>query len=271
MRGEAAFIPAEASPAFVRFFGWWTREKMIAKRFFAVRLARGSRRSLEAVADHPGPVVLVVNHVSWWDPLIMLCVHRLFWPDRTLRAPMDAAQLRRFGLFKKLGTFGVDPDNAESLRVMSSYIADYFADDPRPTLLINPQGRFVDVRAEVEPRPGAARIAASAENVRCVALAMEYQFWLDQRPELLLRAEPVEPEKASTTGWHRAIRDTMNRNAAALAELAIAREPAGFECLVGGDAAQINPFYDLWLRLRGKGGSIDDRSRPGEPNAGVSA
>lgn len=258
------FIEAAYSERFVRFFGWWTRDKMLAKKFFAVRLERGSSAHLEALAGHAGPVIAATNHVSWWDPLIMLGIHRLFWEQRTLRAPMDAAQLRRFRLFRKLGTFGLDPDDPASLEAMAAYVGGYFAGEPRPTLWINPQGRFADVREPVEVRPGAARLAASDARTKVVAVSMEYQFWLDQRPEVLLRVEPVEPRRsedgtATTAGWLRALRAAMTTNAERLAESAISRDPGRFECLVGGDATRINPVYDLWLRLRGKSGSIDDR------------
>lgn len=255
-----AAIPADYSPFFTRFFGWWAREKVIAPRFFAVRLALGSRAHFQAIADHPGPVLALTNHVSWWDPLVMLTLHRLFFPRRTLRAPMDAAQLNRFRFFTKLGTFGIDPDDPASLDLMAADMRTYFAHDPGPTLWINPQGRFADVREPVEPRPGAARLAAQADNPRLLAVAIEYAFWLDQRPELLLRAQPVHSDRTNTAGWHRAIRDAMRINAAALADMAIARDPAAFEALIGGGAPKINPVYDLWLHLRGRRGAIDDRS-----------
>lgn len=254
-----AFIPADESPRFVRFFSWWARDKMLAKKFFALRLAQGSRQHLTDLANHPGPVVAVINHVSWWDPLIMLTLHRQFWAPRSLRAPMDAAQLQRFAFFRKLGTFGLDPDNPASLDAMAAYLRDYFASAPHPTLWINPQGRFADPREAVEARPGAARVAAGDDRTRCVAVAIEYAFWLDQRPEVLIRVEPVTPQRSNTPGWLRAITDAMRTNAADLARLVIARDPANFDCLVGGDATTINPVYDLWLRLRGKAGALDDR------------
>jgi len=263
------FIDANYAPRFVRFFGWWVREHMLAKDFFAVRLARGSRRHLAALADHEGPVIAAVNHVSWWDPLVMITLHRIFWRGRTLRAPMDAAQLERFGLFRKLGTFGIDPDDPASLERMAEYVGEYFHEEPRPSLWINPQGRFADVREPVEVRPGAARIAAAAQGTRAVAIAMEYVFWLDRKPEVLLRAAPVEPARTNTPGWLRAMRDAMNDNAAELAKLAIARDPAGFETLIGGDRTTVNPMYDVWLRIRGKAGQIDDRrDRLGAPREG---
>ena len=39
---DAPFLPPDFDPRITRFFGWWTREKMVAKKFNAVRLAQGS-------------------------------------------------------------------------------------------------------------------------------------------------------------------------------------------------------------------------------------
>jgi 1-acyl-sn-glycerol-3-phosphate acyltransferase len=260
-----SFLPPAYSPHVTRFFSWWTRDKMVAKKFSAVRLARGSRQHLEALADHPGPVIACMNHVSWWDPLVMLALHSSFWPDRRPLAPMDIVQLQKLGIFRKIGTFGVDPDDPRSLDAMAGFLKTEFDRLERPTLWINPQGRFEDPRVPVEVRPGAARTAADAtaagKEVRAVAIALEYPFWLDPKPELLIRAEPIVPERTNTPGWLRAIRSAMTTNAEELAELAIARDPAGFEHLLGGAGAKTNPLYDLWLRLRGKKADLVDRSR----------
>lgn len=240
---------------------------MLAKKFVAVRFAPGSARALGGLDTHDGPVVCCVNHQSWWDPLVMLSLHRMYLRGRTLRAPMDAAQLARFGFFRKLGTFGLDPDDPASLRAMSAYLGRYFDEDAAPTLWITPQGRFADVRAPLKIRPGAAAIAASDPRTRAVCVALEFPFLLDAKPEVWVRACPIEPAdeqeggRPSTTGWHRAIVRTMRENQAALAELVIARDPDAMTDIIGGSASNGNPLYDLYLRLTGRGGGLTDRTR----------
>ncbi|MEM0983047.1 MAG: lysophospholipid acyltransferase family protein [Planctomycetota bacterium] len=256
------FLPDRFSPRFLRFFGWWCREKMLEKKFFAVRLARENQNVLGDLADHDGPVLVLTNHVSWWDPLIMLTLHRMELcakgRSRGLRAPMHIDQLERFRFFTRLGAFGIDPDEPRSMQAMVDHVARYFAEDPCPGLWINPQGRFADVREPIEMRPGAAKLAALDERTAVACVQMEYTFWLDAKPEVLLRYEPVTPDRRSTTGWLRAMREAMDRNAAALADLAIARDPANFVNLTGGEGANVHPFYGLVLKLRGKSGAIDD-------------
>lgn len=253
------FIPDAYSARFARFFGWWARDKIIAKKFHAVRVCMDNRTTLAELNTHPGPVLALTNHIGWWDPLFMLAMHITELPDRTLRAPMDAKQLERFRLFRKLGCFGIDPDEPASLPLMGDYVAEYFKTDPSPTLWVTPQGRFADVREEIRIRPGAAATAARADNPAVICMNFEYAFLVDQKPEAFIRFERVEtPEAPSTTGWHRAMQDAIRRNAAELATLVIARDTDAFEKILG-SGTKNQPIYDLWLKLRGKGGAIDDR------------
>lgn len=259
-----ALLEAAYSERFTRFFAWWARDKMLAKKFSAVRLAPGSRGEIAGLRSHTGPVICCTNHVGWWDPIVMLALHRTLMPERTLRAPMHIDQLRRFAFFRRLGTFGIDPDDPESLRAMGDYLKTYFSEDAGPTIWINPQGRFADVREPVVARPGAAKVAASAEDARAVAIQIEYPFLTDAKPEVWIRAIPIEPQRPGTTGWHRAIVSAMEDNRHALGDLVTARDPDVMDDLVGGAASNGNPIFDLWLRLRGRGGGIDDaRDRAG--------
>ena len=267
------FTPANFRPRFHRFFGWWTREKMLASKFFAVRLAHDNAGCLAALADHNGPVIGCCNHVSWWDPIVMVYLHqrhlRLHGEPygRTMRAPAENVSLNRFKMLQWIGGFGIDPDDLASLAIMGDYLAEYFATDPKPTVWINPQGRFVDVREPVRARPGAAAVAAAAcragHDVRMVAVHFEYPMWVDPRPEVLIRLEPIEtpdPQHAgTTTRWHRALQTAMTTNQKALTRYAVSRNPDNFTIEVGGRAQHGNPLYAFYLRLRGRHGSIFDR------------
>ena len=240
---------------------------MLRKDFSAVRIARSSARVLETAvgagvagpAATNGPRIVVMNHCSWWDPLVGLFLHQQFMPGRAALAPMDAAQLRRFNFFRKVGVFGIAPANPHALEQMIAYVEGEFSHRPNTTLYLTPQGEFADVRSPLRLRPGAAALAARLGVRSVVSVSAEYVFWNDRRPEILLRAAPVPrpPGASSTTGWMRAIAGAMQDNAAALAELAIARNPAAFQTLLGkGPAARIHPFYDLWLRARGQSGRV---------------
>ncbi len=270
---EPRFIPPRESPVFARWFERWCRRKLIRKKFHALRIEHESAGLLRSLAGHEGPLILAMNHVGWWDPLVMLTTQRLFFPDRSLRAPMDAAQLERFGLFRRLGVFGMDPDDPASLARMNEEVGRYFRESTLPTFWITPQGRFADVRVPIVVRPGVSKLAASNAGVRVLAIGVEYCFWTDPKPEILIAAREVHAQdSARTTAWQRAITDAMSAGSAHLADLAMARDGDRFETLVSRQSVHGGVLYHAWLKARGRSEGLDARrdapaSKPAEPAA----
>lgn len=235
----------------------------------------GSIALIGSLDAHPGPVIVALSHASWWDPLVVVVVARALLRSRSGCAPMERAQLEKFSFFRRLGMFGVDPDDAAMLTAMSAYVRERFEREARPTLFITPQGRFADPRTRLEVRPGVAAIAAAHASCRVVCLAIEYPFWSDQRPEVLLHAREavLDPSRSvSTSRWHQAIAGALGAAMGELAVLAMARDPRAFAFVVGRGAgsARVNPVYDLWLKLRGRGsGAIESSRVPGTTGSSV--
>lgn len=252
--GDGTLIPATPSPriraAFAAMVAW-----MVRRRFHAVRLARGSREVLAAADSGARPAVVVMNHCAWWDPVLLIVLWRELLPSRAPYGPIDRDELKRFAIFRKVGLFGVDPDDPRTLEAMRAYLEQVAARDPRFALFVTPQGRFADVRDEVVPRPGVAAVASALAPDRAVSVAVEYGFWVDQRPEIFLRAEAIPCEPTGTLGWQRRVTEAMRVNQAALAGLVRARGADAFEPLsprFAPKASGTNPAYDLWLRLTGR-------------------
>lgn len=258
-RGEDGdgFLPARYNRRVFNWFMLVVRRKF-RRSFHGVRLAPGTRALLEDLGTSEGPLIIAMNHVSWWDPLTGLLLHDRFLPRHQTSAPMDSTQLVKFGFFRKLGIFGISPDEPRSLERMSRWIDERFSEEPRTAFWLYPQGRFEDVREPVRPRPGMAAIAAEHPQARVASLSAEYTFWTDSRPELCLRGvEIAPPEKSSTSQWHRRIKHAMQANAEELATLVRTRDPDRFESLGSTSATRLHPMYDLWLRLRGTTRDLD--------------
>jgi len=250
------------SARFAAFFGWYAL-RQLRGRFHAVRIMPGTREALAELAAYAGPAMVAMNHSSWWDPMLAVALWRSFFQSRSSLSPMDAAQLARFRFLRKLGIFGIDPDDPRSMEAMGSYVARRMTEMDRPTITLTPQGRFTDVREPVVPRPGSAALLAAHAGMRAWSLAMEYGFWADARPEVFLRVVAVEtPADRRLVGWQRTLKATMESNQRALANAVRSREAAAFECVVGGDAARVHPVYDLWLALTGRAGRIDPSRGP---------
>lgn len=257
--------PGDYNPRYARFFGWYVR-RLFSRKFHAVRVVSGTETAITAHAVEPTPILVVLNHSSWWDPLVCMLVHRALCPEREACAPMQSDQLAKFGIFKKLGLFGIDPDDARSLPQLTRYVGERFKADPRPTLWITPQGRFMDVRDPIRLRPGAAAVASRAERLHVVSLAIEYAFWLDQKPEVFLRLATVSPPESSTStgAWNETMEAAMTSNAHELSGAVRSRDAALFTTLID-SAASVNPIMDAWLRLRGKRVALTDRTREATP------
>ena len=228
-------VMARRSPFFVRLFRRHVKRCYLARDFHAVRLSRNGRPG--EVPD--GPLIVVLNHPSWWDPLIALALTELL-PDRAHYAPMDADALARYRIFERMGVFGIELNTMrgarEFLRTSRSILA-----RPRTALWITPQGRFADVR-ERPPgvQPGVAHLAHRLERAVILPLALEYPFWEERHPEALARFGPAIVVERGTDRtveeWRTCIEAALARAQDALLSEARHRGPDAFETLVNGKA-----------------------------------
>lgn len=246
------------SPRLLRPFWFYTR-RYLARHFHAVRLSRAG-----AVPDPGGdqPLVVYLNHASWWDPLIGLDLALRLFPKRRHHSPIDAGALARYRFFERLGFFGVEQHTARGARRFLE-ITDEILAAPRSTLWLTPEGRFTDPRLRpVTLAPGLAHLARRMRRGLIVPLALEYPFWEERLPEALARfGGPIEagPLRHLTTrevNAHLEARLESTQNC--LAVEAQRRDPASFETLISGRAGT-GGVYELWNRLRARlrGGRFD--------------
>lgn len=243
---ERASVPRR-SDFLCRWFSWWVRG-YLEKHFHAVRLSRGSRPNVSPDL----PLIVALNHPSWWDPLMGVILAGLF-PERTHFAPMDAQALARYSLFDKLGFYGVEQGTLRGaiafLRTTASILA-----QPKSAVWITVQGQFTDTRVRPSRlRPGIGHIARRLSQGMVVPLALEYPFWEERLPEALARfGEPILIERGqnlSAAEWVERIEANLAAAQDALLADALSRDPSAFETLVQGKVA-IGGVYDGWRRFR---------------------
>ncbi len=248
-QAAAAALPV-VSPWLSRWFVWYC-QGYVRRHFHALRLSRSGS------LPPPGPVPLVfyASHASWWDPLVGLVLVRELFPGRPLYAPIDAAMLERYAMFARLGFFGVEQGRRRGA-VQFLNAAQAVLAQPRSLLAITPQGRFADAR-ERPPgfQPGLGLLARRAPRAVYVPVAVEYVFWNERLPEILVRlGEPVGFERESASAFSsayltRLFEEKFVENQDALAEEARRRDPAAFRRLLGGAEGQ-GGIYDLWRRAK---------------------
>lgn len=242
--------PAKSrSPWLIALFGWYVR-RFVARRFRAVRVSRD--RELPTLSD--GPVIVAMNHPSWWDPMIGILLSQQM-AGRVHVAPMEAQALERYPLFRRLGAFGIEPASVGGLRELRR-VADELFRTRGATLWMTPQGAFRDARHRpLELKPGVGVLARQLRDGMILPLAVEYPFWTEQRPEALVRfGRPIvvrDGRVKDARQWTAQIEQELTRTQDALAVQAVARDAAAFRTILRGRAG-IVWIYDLWRALRAR-------------------
>ncbi len=238
------------SGGLLTWFTWYSR-RHLRRHFHSLRLSKAGMP--------PGacglPLVVYSNHASWWDPLVCLVLKEAFYPGRHAYAPMDSVMLQRYGLFRRLGFFGVERDHrrgaARFLRTAEAVLR-----SPRSLLAITPQGRFADVRERpVRFESGLGHLAARVPCGLFVPFAAEYVLWAERLPEILVRfGEPVEiqsrqPGSPGAKYYTALFEQRLTETQDALAADSQRREPADFQIVMHGGTGS-GGVHDLWKAFR---------------------
>jgi 1-acyl-sn-glycerol-3-phosphate acyltransferase len=217
------------------------------RRFDAVRVSR----AYVPPAFLGRPLVIFSNHPSWWDPALMVLALPRVFPGRRGFGPMDAAELRRYGLFRNFGVFGIEPGTVRGASVFLR-VASGLLRSPDVCLCVTAEGAFTDPRVRpIRLRPGLAHLARRFPQAVFLPMALDYSFWNESKPEALLRfGPPVQAaEPGSVTSWQQALEASLTAVMEGLAAESSARNAAAFATLFAGTAG-VGGVYDVWRRLR---------------------
>lgn len=227
-------------------FSFYVRS-CVGRHFHAVRVANPGRIPL-----HAEPLILFVNHSSWWDPLAGLLLGQALLPHREHYAPMDAISLSHYGIFRSMGFFPVEnrsPRGASQLLRAGAQVLHR----PGSVLWITPESQFQDVRKRpIVFRPGLGALMSRSGRLTCVPIAMEYTFWNERLPEIFINiGEPLQiadgtMEEAST--WTNLCSFAMAATLDELTMLATERDPEAFVTILAGYGG-VGGIYELWKRF----------------------
>ena len=212
------------------------------------------------------PKVIYLNHASWWDPLVCLHLSRSLFARHHAFAPIDARAVEKYAFFERLGFFGVAIDTprgaARFFRVASQILS-----QPWNLLWVTPQGRFADVRERpLAFKHGLGHLASRLgrngtlhgnlpRRFQFVPLALEYTFWHERHPEILLRfGDPLEIHAATAhqhepEQWTAILESRLDSAMRGLADEARLRRADAFLPLLRGQTG-VGGVYDLWRRAR---------------------
>ena len=252
--GERDELPPFSRPLFGWFMVWVRR--MMRRQFHALRLLADGAGAHDAPDIGSEPVIFYTNHPGWWDPLVFFTVAGALWPDRLNYGPIDAAALGRYRFLERIGLVGIEPGTR---RGATRFLRTARAAGRRGDVIfwVTAQGEFADPRQRpVVLRPGVAHAAAANTRGLIVPVAVEYPFWSERLPEVLVAfGEPMPMgrgragESLTAREWTTLLSTRLEATQDRLAAAACRRDPALFRTLLSGDVG-VGGIYDVGRRLR---------------------
>lgn len=237
----------------LRFFRRYAR-KFLNKNFHTVRLL--DTGVTEAIGKLPEgvPVIVVANHPSWWDPMIAIFLAEFLAKERVHYAPIEDVMLEKYGVFKRLGFFGVEKDTVAGLKDFLR-VGHHIVQNKNAVIWVTPQGEFADVRKRpIELKSGFSQLASKCDKIAILPLAVEYTFWLEKHPEMLCHMGDAQVyESADAKIIHQQSTEALERAMDVLADASVRRDSEEFKTILSSDSG-VGGIYGLWHSITGKGG-----------------
>ena len=258
-------------PAFSRrLYGWFMLyvRNYFRRHFHALRLLAGEAGQAAAPDIAGEPVIFYTNHPGWWDPLVFLLLAEQCYPSRLNYGPIDSAALGKYRFMERIGFLGIDPHTRSGA---ARFLRMAKAASRRTDVIfwITSQGEFADPRSRpLKIRPGVAHVAAASDGDLIVPVAVEYPFWSERLPEVLVAFGPAmriaDAGHRNAKEWTEVLEAALVATQDRLAAAAIRRDPHAFTVLASGDVG-VGWVYDSLRRFNAwRRGERFDASHGGE-------
>ncbi|QDT59010.1 hypothetical protein SV7mr_15140 [Stieleria bergensis] len=226
-------------------------KRFLRKNFHGVVLAKDSSLDVSLAAGRP--IIIYVNHPSWWDPLIAHFLNQRLFPERDFFAPIDAEALAKYRVFARLGFFGVQLSSTSGTAQFLSRSAAVL-ERSNAALWLTPEGRFADSRDRTaELMPGLAHLCRKHDSPLVVPMAMEYAFWNERLPmcfaafgKFIDCQQHPDWDKAT---WHQNLTTALRGTQQHLESLVIQRCDTNFQSVLQGDVGG-GAVYDSFRRVK---------------------
>lgn len=223
---------------FARYVSWYLR-----RNFHGVHLLR-----LTDPDQFSGlPLLICLNHPSWWDPLLAIHLSQRLFRDRQHATPISSEGLAKYKFFERLGFFGIRPGTREgAARFLAMGASTLSRRDG--AFWVTAQGAFTDVRRPIVLEAGVGHVARNAERFVMLPVAFEYCFWNERYPEAFAcfgQAVSGRGVDHAPADWTALFRHSLQATVDALSESVQQRRASNFEPLLYGNAG-VGGVYDVW-------------------------
>ncbi|PRO66755.1 lysophospholipid acyltransferase family protein [Alkalicoccus urumqiensis] len=209
-------------PAVFHPYNTW----LIKRHFSRVHLHRNSH------APASGRTIVVMNHSTWWDPLLLLYLNQRLW-NLDGRALMDREGLDRFPFFEKVGALPVDTSTLQKTKE-SLAEASAVLDDEKPLFLF-PQGREVPLGAPIRISSGAAWLKTEVPDTRIYNMTFYHGLFHQQQPEWFVYVSEITGAPSwSRKQWTSHIQTCMQEQFHFVQDQIFSRDQADWQTVLRG-------------------------------------
>jgi len=158
-------------------------KRLLKKHFYRIHLT--GEENLELL-DKNLPTIFYANHTNWWDGFTAYYISNitLNMDDYLM---MDIEQMKKYSMFKYVGVFSVDRNNARDAVNTIEYSAGLIKGTKRCLWIFPEGGMRVQDREPGNFYSGITKIAEKTGNVNLQPVAFRYEFISEQRPEIFIR------------------------------------------------------------------------------------
>lgn len=170
------------------------------------------------------PLLLVANHVSWWDGFLLRALQKRLRPTAPLHTVMLERELAKNPWFRLMGCHGLVPGDRSSWEGILAALACEVAANPDTCLSFFPQGRiWPSQRRPLGFRRGIEQLIPRLPDPLVVPVAIRFEPLNTLSPHVFLRVgEPVRSptgELAGAKHWERVVQALLDEQAAQLDRL----------------------------------------------------
>lgn len=163
---------------------------------------------------HGGSVVMVANHVSWWDGFLLRDVHRRLGDESPLFTVMLEEELARRPFLRRLGAVGIVPGRRGSIRGLLRGLEGLRERYHAPWLSFFPQGRIRPSWARpLRFQPGIQAVLRRLEGAAVLPVALHLEPLNRVRPTAFVSVGPALAPQSdrSPAALERAVEAELDR------------------------------------------------------------
>jgi hypothetical protein len=148
------------------------------------------------------PLILVANHVSWWDGFLLRDLHLTLRPGAPMYTVMSSDELQRRPFFRLLGCVPLEPGSPSSLLALVRGLRHAVQARPDASVLYFPQGRiWPSSRRPLGFRRGIEVVMRALAPCTVLPVALHVEPLNRAAPtSFLLPASPLECSDAASPG-----------------------------------------------------------------------